>query len=189
MSLDWNLTEIENREELCWTIAEVDSPARGITKGDKILNPLTEGLIFATIVVGMGQLDKEGLDEFFARVSLYEKVNGAFMQEVSKEGEYRDRPFTLDDLKAHVGLRTNVTYEPRSEWLERILQRHFPTLEPAHNYYLVEFIWDDDELEMEVAGASPADAVRKARTQLAAMDTGYKVDRAQTYVDGEKVAA
>jgi len=83
--------------------------------------PVTQAIIFATMAVGIGDLSEANLPEFYARISLYEQVGGAFLREFTDDGPV-DRPLTYDDLRARVGLKTNVfPVETRAKWLKRVV--------------------------------------------------------------------
>ena len=83
MALNWNLNAIKNKEDVCYN-------------GDH-LNPLTEGLIWATIVVGLGKITEENAEEFYHRLQFVTKV----------EQDCAD--ITLTTIREHIGLKTNVT--------------------------------------------------------------------------------
>ena len=56
MSLNWDITTIENAKELCWVEEEEDGEI--VTK----LNPITDCLIWATLFIGMREITKKNLD-------------------------------------------------------------------------------------------------------------------------------
>jgi len=113
MSLDWSLTDIKDYKELCWF---PDEEARANGEADAVkLNPVTHSLIWATIGAGIGRLTEENIDEFAYRVFFWEKVFGGGMQQGGKEIFT-----TYDEVKAHVGLRTNVSFETRRQWEKRM---------------------------------------------------------------------
>ncbi len=47
MALTYTLDKIADWKEVCFLTAQADDPNRGVAKGDRILNPVTETLIFA----------------------------------------------------------------------------------------------------------------------------------------------
>lgn len=83
MALRWNLDAIKDKETICFN-------------GD-YLNPLTEGLIWATILVGMGTITEENAEEFYHRLQ--------FVNRLDKEPDN----ITLTTIQEHIGLRTNVS--------------------------------------------------------------------------------
>ena len=98
MSLDYNLTGIEDYKSRCYIE----------TDGGFLLTALTERLIFATMNVDMGKITEDNCEEFHRR---YERLRASFggMTKV-----------TLDEVKSHVGLRTNVVTMGPSKWNSRI---------------------------------------------------------------------
>ncbi|USN16714.1 hypothetical protein FANBOY_01070 [Brevundimonas phage vB_BgoS-Fanboy] len=119
MSLDWNVAKVANNETVCFRIADADDAGRGISKGDKLLQVATEGLIFATMAVGLGRITEANHREFFARLNLHEKLNGGM-----RYGPAPDHArilYTLADVRAHIGLTTNVSDETAAKWRARYL--------------------------------------------------------------------
>lgn len=110
MSLNWDLTKIENYQELCW----LPDPTEENPKQTR-LNPVTESLIWATMAVDIGRLTEKNLDEFAYRVFFYERAFQSFMNK-GGEPEY----LTYEDIKAHIGLSTNVIDITQSQWMKRI---------------------------------------------------------------------
>lgn len=100
MALNFDLSEIENYETLCWTETEM---------GRQTLAPVTEALSFLTISVGIHQITEKNAEEFYDRVTQVEKKRGVTLNSVTEDNELQPRPITLDDVLAHVGLRTNAS--------------------------------------------------------------------------------
>ena len=94
MPLHWNLKNIKNYEDVCFYTDD---------SGLKNMEPLTNQFIWLTMFVDIGEITEENAAQFYARVSLLEKLNGAFMWE-------EDTPYfiTYEDVKKHIGLSTNV---------------------------------------------------------------------------------
>lgn len=102
MSLDWKF--------------ENGAPVEQYPSGAAGMNVVTQTVVFSTMFVGIGTLDEANLPEFWARVDLYQRIVGPLVTQT--------RPLTLEDLRAHLGLRTNVfPKEPRAKWLSRIAKR------------------------------------------------------------------
>ena len=76
----------------------------------------THCLIFATMSVGMGSITEKNAKEFFTRLSMHETAFGAFR----RDGEGKPTPFTFDEVKAHIGLRTNVSEEANAAFNKRL---------------------------------------------------------------------
>lgn len=117
MSLDWSLTEIKDYETLCW----IAPPEGDAGQGDKVLNPVTNTIIWATMAVGIGHLTENRAEEFHDRLTFIERLFGPMSKKLDEEGKIVGLPITLDDVKAHIGLRTNVPYERNTNWAPRML--------------------------------------------------------------------
>lgn len=98
MALHYDFTKVENVDEL-----HESEDERGIS----------HSLVWATLGVGIGNLNEENLEEFYIRLKYLER-DGAFM--TSNGGPIY---FTLDMLRKRIGLRTNAGYENRSAWKKR----------------------------------------------------------------------
>jgi hypothetical protein len=91
-------------------------------KGDRLMSPITNALIWGTMFVDMGAITEENVDEFFARTAVHEKLSGAYLSETNNEtGETKPRPITLQDVRDHIGLKTNVSTLTRAKWMKRVL--------------------------------------------------------------------
>lgn len=118
MSLSYELSNIDNYESVCFE--EID--------GKRRKKPVTEALIFHTMGAGIGEITEKTLAEFYARVNAREKLHGAMVTnpELDAEGEIAGwTPYfiTEDDVRAHLGLTTNVfPYVPRSDWATRLIE-------------------------------------------------------------------
>ena len=95
MSLNFNLTKIKNSKTVCY---------RPVEDGDYEMHPVTHAIIFATMAIGMGEITEKNHEEFFDRISKWEKVGGAFLQ----DGNGKPRKLTIEDIEKHIGLTTNV---------------------------------------------------------------------------------
>lgn len=95
MSLDWNITQ-------CGHVAALVADTPGGW-------PVTECVIWLTMIVGIGEITAESAEKVHARIYAWETVAGP----LSTSG----RAITPDDIRRRVGLRTNAS--PRSDALFR----------------------------------------------------------------------
>lgn len=101
MSLNFRLDQIENYKTLCWVPI-------GDGTDDVQIAAKTDRCIWGCFRVGIGVITNENHEEWFARYRFFEEL-------------YHERQkLTLDDVKAHIGLTTNVSSEPRRSWEKRI---------------------------------------------------------------------
>lgn len=112
MPLTWEIDKIENYEELCWLpdSKEGEEPKFRVS-------PITEVLIWRTMVVDMGKITPENVNEFAWRLMLYEKVFGGAIFDNGEE-----RALTYEEVRAHIGLVTNVSTTSRTAWRKRFLK-------------------------------------------------------------------
>lgn len=74
-----------------------------------------ESLIFATMAVDMGEITEKNYEEFFKRYAMFSSAAD------------QQRYLTLEDVKAGIGLRTNVSTTTPAAFRKRlvsILERH-----------------------------------------------------------------
>ena len=91
MSLDWDLRKIENREE------------------KRKSNPFLDGMIYATLYIGMPKLTEKNIVKFYARIKLYDETVGEIWNRTEDEhGELQKNFPTFDQTKEWIGLETNV---------------------------------------------------------------------------------
>ena len=73
---------------------------------DDMMRPDTKSIIFTTMAVGLGEITEKNWLEFYARMNILERLHGY-------------TPIPPERLKEHIGLRTNVNNETRSQWIKR----------------------------------------------------------------------
>lgn len=115
MALHWNLEGIADYRETCLAVAPEDRPMDGITKGDLVITPRTHAMIFMTMAVGMGSITAKNWRRFYARARIIERLDGAYYRQ---GGE--DMHLTPADVKAYIGLSTNVSTETDAQWFRRV---------------------------------------------------------------------
>ncbi len=111
MSLNWDLSEIENHEELFVTHED----------GERYLDGLTNGFIWATMATGLDKgwkLTEEFAPEFYARLKALEKWVGPM---VTKNGQ--DYFVTFADVQRRIGLQTNAGSKTRAQFIKDLVAR------------------------------------------------------------------
>jgi hypothetical protein len=106
MALTYDLKKIAGHESLCWV-------------GEK-MNPVTEGLIYSTMSVGLGSITAANVDEWMARLDYSDRLFGTMLKTGTES-----RPFTRAEVEAHVGLVVNVSDEKRKGWASRLTDSFF----------------------------------------------------------------
>ncbi|MFI0265589.1 hypothetical protein [Streptomyces luteogriseus] len=94
MGLNYELAKIKDFEKTCFVGEGNDAP----------MSPVTESLIFSTITAGTPEITEKNYEEFYIRLTMLEVLYGPPMR--SQSG---DVSFTLEDVRRHIGLRTNAT--------------------------------------------------------------------------------
>lgn len=118
MSLNYDLSKIKDYDAVCWTEAKEDAAWSPTKKGDKVMNPITNALIWVTMQIGIGEITEENAVEFYSRIHFSEKLFGT---NLSNGGE----PYflTFEDVRRHIGLKTNVfPKETDAKWGARLIK-------------------------------------------------------------------
>jgi hypothetical protein len=110
MSLNYELSKIENFEEVCYE-PHPDGDGRR-------MKAVTHAIIMGTMTVGMGQITPETASTFYARMKAVEKLHGWW---VVNGADGTGIPITPEDIRNHIGLRTNVGKESDAAWAKRIM--------------------------------------------------------------------
>ena len=105
MSLDFDVSKIENYEEL--TTYETKD-------GKKIWHPVTSSIIHMCMGIGIGGITKKNWKQFYIRVSMWEKIHGPMLIRGEFEPGDKANNLTPEEIKAHIGLTTNV-YPDRTD--------------------------------------------------------------------------
>lgn len=102
MALTWDLGEIANWKTTC----RLD--VRTNDEGEEVwtLNPLTDALIWSTMGVGIGKITEDNYEEFYRRMCALAKIHGPMLR--NAEGP---RGITLAEVRAHIGLTCNVSFQ------------------------------------------------------------------------------
>lgn len=151
MSLNFNLSKIQGYERLCFGTTpctecqEVGTDfdtgktckvceGKGVTR---IIEPMTENMVFMTMHIGMGQITEKNHLEWYTRAHLVELVLGPAVYKM-EDGKKTKIPIQLMDVKRHIGLGTNASTKTRSQFLKfvwRLVQddavRRLETIERA----------------------------------------------------------
>lgn len=113
MSLDWDLSKVKDMETVCFEF----NKGPGETVAKRHLNPITEAIIWGTIAIEMGQITEKNYYEFWMRLSMNDLVYGPRIG-------YRkgSRSITLEEVRKHIGLSTNVGTKPVTQMYKRLLK-------------------------------------------------------------------
>lgn len=110
MSLDFSLKNVKDWEDLY-------GPG---PHGE--MNIVTHCLIWNMMSIDMGKITEENVEEVFTRLKMVEKVSGPPMWKGT--GKDREpRGFTLDDVRRHIGMTTNVHTTTKTQFAARIAKQ------------------------------------------------------------------
>jgi len=104
MPLNWNIKNCKDHETL-----QSDTEW-----------PHTHNLIWATMSIGIDEITEKNWTECYARLAVWEEIVGAFSTTKDKDGKYKSRPFTPEDIFKRIGLYTNASRMNRAEWQKNI---------------------------------------------------------------------
>jgi hypothetical protein len=93
MSLNWNMTKVEDLDALHAIDGEWAK---------------SEALIWCSMAIGLGGIDKNNWAEFYARIVYVDRLIG-----------YTDRTLTAEDVHRRIGLSTNVSDETELQFIKR----------------------------------------------------------------------
>jgi len=141
VSLNWEVTKIDNYEQLVWltvadTVTDEEIDQRCMqgesfrheemddgTKKYWALNPITNMLIWATLEIGIGDITEKNYHEFWMRMAMCDGIHGFRVIEI-QDGETTRRSITLEEVRQHIGLRTNVfPKESTTKFYNKLLKR------------------------------------------------------------------
>jgi len=138
MALTYDLTKIVDRNEKYPTVmrkgmglqVERTDKDGNVTiekregEMEETMNPITQVLIFTTISTGISDITEKNVDEYYIRLQMYDQANGAGLL-IDSEG--KGRGLTYQEVKDHVGLKTNASPLTKAQYAKRIsesLRRH-----------------------------------------------------------------
>jgi hypothetical protein len=123
MSLNWDISEIDDFKNKCVYQAERDDPSAGIKKGDDMISGVTDALIWATMSVGIPKITEENWQKFFARLNFYERLFSPWRRLDGKPFYFKP-----EDVQMHIGLKTNVPPETDARWRKRMWESHLDSV-------------------------------------------------------------
>ncbi len=115
MPLNWDTTTVEyfkNNPDELWVNDD--------------LNVETKSLVFGTMSIGIGHITEKNYLDFYARWKVLEKMDPSFyLYSTFIDSQKMYHHLTVDVVKKHIGLATNVSYESNTKWSERMSRNRF----------------------------------------------------------------
>tara|TARA_Y100000310_G_C20586032_1_gene765449 strand:- start:756 stop:1238 length:483 start_codon:yes stop_codon:yes gene_type:complete len=137
MALTWDITDIENYQDLCW-VENLDPNKK---EGENFsLNPVTEALVHLSMFTGINIITSKNYKELGKRLVELEILGIALLPQESVESVAHlptkmmrnPRP---NEVELHIGLKTNVPSKDQKKWgheIRRIIREQAE--EFIHNY-------------------------------------------------------
>lgn len=113
MSLDFNFEDMIERLGR----EEFDRITDHPTKGGDEWHPVTETLIWICLGVGLPGIYGKYIDKFIARTQALQAISGGDI--LSQAGRIH---ITEEDIRAHEGLRTNVSFESDAKFYAKLFR-------------------------------------------------------------------
>ena len=86
-----------------------------------IWHPITEAIVWRAMAVGMSSVNEDNIAEFYARSRMLDRMSDSLPLVIKGEKTM----ITVQMLKDHIGLTTNVSNETRAAWLKRVANFEF----------------------------------------------------------------
>jgi hypothetical protein len=122
MSLNFSFTEIEDYKERCYIPNE---------DGTFSYTARAEALVWLMLTIGMRQITEANSLEVYLRIHAEEMAYGPrrydyklHENEDQKVHTRTDVYYTLEDVRAFIGLSTNVSEEPAGKWWPRFFKQY-----------------------------------------------------------------
>jgi hypothetical protein len=89
------------------------------------MSPVTHALIFVTMSVDIGHITEKNYLEFYTRAKFAAALFGSSLMKADEHGGYKERGITIEDVRAHIGLGTNVINKTRAYFVKRHIDNFF----------------------------------------------------------------
>jgi hypothetical protein len=109
MSLDFNYKNVKDHNTLMF-------------HEDGSIKAVSEAIIFNLMRIGITAITEENWEKVFTRIHMMELVDKPLLIASNYDGEITRIPITPEDIKAHIGLSTNVSTESDAAFKKKIMQ-------------------------------------------------------------------
>ena len=137
MALTWDLTKINDYENVCWNRDD---------EGNTTLNPATESLIWLSMGIGMNSINEKNADEFYSRVCIYEKMFNGMRSLVNDDNKIERICVTPEEVHAHIGLRTNASVYTPSQFRKNVCDHAMHDASRSFKKYVNSLIVEDSDV-------------------------------------------
>jgi len=88
------------------------------------IHPVTNYLIWSSLLTGISSITKANVDEVFRRIAVLQKLEGAQIQYVDPiSNDWIEIYLTRQDIENHIGLWTNASYLTATQFDKKIMER------------------------------------------------------------------
>ena len=115
MSLSIDVAKVYDWKNYCYIKVQDETTGEEYDE----YNPATKYLAWGSMAIGIGEITQLNYKEVYLRHLFITKLS-AYSNEM---------PVTLEDVRKNIGLKTNVTHEPKGKWLNRISKSMYWELE------------------------------------------------------------
>lgn len=111
MGLDWDVSNCRD-----WKEMQADPTERAIT----------EAIVWATMSVGINEIEAYTVSEFYHRCRLYDSLYGERMYTGIEDKDWKyhsvPKPISMEDLKRRIGMRTNASELTTYRFFQKLRQ-------------------------------------------------------------------
>jgi len=118
MSLTIDVAKVYDWKNYCYTKVKDEKTGEEYDE----YNPTTKYLAWGSMAIGIGEITQLNYKEVYLRHDFMNRLSGY------PRGT-NQLPVTLEDVRKNIGLKTNVTHEPKGKWLNRISKSMYWELE------------------------------------------------------------
>lgn len=122
MSLDYSLGNIPNFKTRCWEDVPKEQRDRAAGIGKRRMNTDTEALIWGSMLIDLGSIRKNNIEEWCFRIDVLKKCGFSWMEQFDDDEIVPFYP-TREAVEEHIGLSTNVSTMTRAKWMNKIKRR------------------------------------------------------------------
>ena len=115
MSLSIDVAKVYDWKNYCYIKVQDETTGEEYDE----YNPATKYLAWGSMAIGIGEITQLNYKEVYLRHLFITKLS-AYSNEML---------VTLEDVRKNIGLKTNVTHEPKGKWLNRISKSMYWELE------------------------------------------------------------
>ena len=121
MALNWDISKVKDFKTVCWIkTGEVDEDGDELVR----INPITDTLIWGLLEIGVGKITEANWPEVWMRLAMADGADGeGRLYEFDSDNKRVTRSLTMEEVHAHVGLCTNISYETPAVFYKKMKEK------------------------------------------------------------------